>query len=431
MFRYIYRNLKFTIKDLLKNTAKALISSFGILFLISFLVLYLSLRTSMKDYIGEKLFGKLAINEIVIYPKAGYGKDVYSTIASKRNTIRPSIVKRIRRMKDFSRVYSLIRLNYESKILVELMGRSKKPHAPLYGIEPGFFAGKNRRWRQFRTKAVLPIIAPKLVIKLFNNYAAVRGMPQFTEKQLIGFPGELYIKTSDYYAEEEIKYKFPVKLHSLTSDLEFSGLLVPNDFIVKFARKHSRDSGKYKKGYSYVRLFARVKNIKDLPAITKKLQKMGLKVKSQSDISKKTNRALEIVDSVSLLIGSIILILTVIAIFNSYLIIVHNRSYGFSLKRVIGVSKIRIVFNFLIEAAVIGVIYGLIGFFVGSYLTTYLSLNLSKWIPVLKGLVLVPAGKALLIKAILLSVSVSCLSALIPALFASNMNLFKAVRKMG
>lgn len=429
MLRYITRNIKFTLKDMSRNILKALISSFGILFLISFLVLYLSLRSSVKEYIGKKLFGAMAINEITIYPRTRGGSETFSTIASKSNALSPGKIVKIRKMKEFSHVYSLIRLNYETKIRVEFLGKKKNQHVPVFGIDTGFFRGKERRWREFRNTSVLPVILPRMSLALLNQFTSVRGLPQFNENMLIGFPGKLQIVTTDYYSPVEKKYIVPAKLHSFTSALNYTGILVPNTFITKFTKEHNRDTGKYKKGYSYVRLFARVKNIKQLPAITKKLKKMNLKVESQADISKKTNRALEIVDGLSLLIVAVILLLTVIAIFNSYLIIVHNRSYGFSLKRVIGVSKIRIVFLFILEAAMIGALYGVIGFYIGNYLTNYMTGNLSSWIPVLKGLTFEPAKVDLLFKAVLLSVAISSLSAFIPALFASNMSLFKAVKK--
>src|SRR5574340_1222852 len=92
MIYYIIRNTRFILKDLTKNILKAMVSSFGILFLISFMVLYVSLRESVRQYIGEKLFGTLAIEEIVIDPKAPKGREVISTMASQENTISPHTV---------------------------------------------------------------------------------------------------------------------------------------------------------------------------------------------------------------------------------------------------------------------------------------------------------------------------------------------------
>ncbi len=82
-------------------------------------------------------------------------------------------------------------------------------------------------------------------------------------------------------------------------------------------------------------------------------------MESQQEIAAKTNRALAVIDGSSLVIRAF-LFLTVIAIFNSYLTIVYNRSYTFSLQRVIGVSKARIILTFVFEAAVIGALFGLI-----------------------------------------------------------------------
>ncbi len=432
MIRYLIRNIKFFIKDLTKNIARALISSFGILFLMAFLVLYLSMRQSVKQFISEKLFGSLSINEITISPRTGSGRDVISTAASAENTIRPWAVQKIRAMKELTSVYTLTKLNYESKLNVDMLGKIKTPHAPVFGMDTGFFSGKIPRWEQFRNRKVLPVIAPKISLKLLNNYAAVRGLPQFTENMLTGYPGEIQIRTTGYGTakSDEKKYIIQAELHSFTGDVDFYGILLPNEFIYDFVKIHGGDN-KGVEGFSYIKIFAKIKDAKILPEITKKISEMNLSVESQSDVSRKMNQALDVIDGLFLLIGMVILILTILAIFNSYLIIVQNRSYGFSLKRVIGVSKFRIVFNFIIEAGLIGALYGVIGFYAGVYLTKYLSINISTWIPVLQGLIIEPAGNDMLFKAVMISIIISSSAAFIPAVFASNMNLFKAVKKVG
>jgi ABC-type antimicrobial peptide transport system permease subunit len=156
---------------------------------------------------------------------------------------------------------------------------------------------------------------------------------------------------------------------------------------------------------------------------------MGLEVQSQNDVAEKTNKAMSIIDTTSFAIVGILLLITVISIFNSYLNIVYTRTQKFSLQRVLGVSKLRIISGFVVEAVVVGLIYGLLGYYLGSTLVHYLTINIEELVPVLKGIVIQPIREGLLVQALLASMGFSALSALVPAVFASNINLFKAVRR--
>jgi len=157
---------------------------------------------------------------------------------------------------------------------------------------------------------------------------------------------------------------------------------------------------------------------------------MGLSVESQQEVAAKTNRALTVIDSSSFLIIGIFLILTVISIFNSYLTIVYHRSYQFALQRVIGVSKMRIISTFVAEAALVGIIYGVIGYFGGLFIIRYVSVNIGNWVPALKGLTFSGSlGENVLLMSAGFSALLSSVSAFVPAVFASNMNLFRAVQR--
>ena len=429
--RYLWQNLVLSVRDFLKNSPKTLFSSFGILFLIAFLVVYMSLRSSVQEYIGGKLFGTMQINDIVISPKS---KAIPTSVESPEqlvSTISFGNVARISKMKGIAQVQPIIRMNYIVRVKLEFMGQSRAMYMPLVGIPRSFLQKTNpQKWQGFyATKDSIPIIVPRFVLDLFNNYAALRDLPLFNESVLAGFPLELTIRTTSSDDAETKKIDFKGKVYDFTSAFSFSGLVVPSDFIVQFCNEHRNDSKRKMPGYSCIMLNASVKDIKDLPELTRQIESMGLKVESQRDIAAKTNKALSVIDGFSILIIAIFMILTVIAIFESYLNIVYTRSYKFSLQRVIGVSKMRIILNFVMEAAIIGALYGLIGYIIGHYAVKYLAANITTWIPALKGLVIRPQGQEVLLIAAALSAVISAAAAFFPAIFASSMNLFKAVRK--
>jgi ABC-type lipoprotein release transport system permease subunit len=425
---YIGRNLYFSLREIVRNILRSLLSSFGIIFLIAFLVLYLSLRQSIKEYIGGTLFGTLDINEIVVSPPASGAGELIS-MGGRAEKIAPDRVRRIRNIRGVGEINSILRMEYPAKVKLEMFGRSVREYMPVYGISPAFLRKSEKRWRQFVPGAEIPVIVPKFVLDVFNNLAAARGLPQLGEKALWGFPMELVIETAARGAPERRKYDQPARVFGFSAELPLTGLVVPSDFITGFAAAHVGDPGAIRPGFSYAQLVVTVKDVKDLPEISKKIQALGLKVESQQEIAAKTNKALAVIDGSSLVIMGIFLFLTVIAIFNSYLTIVYNRSYTFSLQRVIGVSKARIILTFVFEAAVIGALFGLIGYYMGVMAIGYLKHNMPHWVPVLKGLTLTRDTGGLLPLAVGLSALLSSVSAFIPAVFASNMNLFKAVQK--
>lgn len=414
--------------DSARSVATALVSSFGILFLISFLVMYITLRDSVKSYIETNLFGRLSINEIIIYPRVRKTNRLFSHNINLARSIPYGTVQKIRGMTELAEVHSIIKLDYEVKVRGEMMGQARRIHMPLCGIDRAFFKGKDPNWRRFRDSEPVPVVAPKAFIDLLNNYFMVIDVPPLDERTMNGFPLQLIITTSRS-AEKPAEYTIPAEIHSLTDIFAFMGAIVPSDFITRFAREHRGESGKPGAGYKQVIVYAKVRDVKNLPAVTARIEQLGLTVESQNDIAQKTNSALEVFDKFSMIIVAVFLVLTVISIFNSYLNIVYNRSQKFSLKRVLGVSKLQILVSFVAESAVVGLLLGCIGYFLGKYAIQYISLRLSGWIPAFSGMTIQSVRGELLVLSLAFSVIISSISAFIPALFASNINLFKAVRK--
>jgi len=428
ILQHIYLSAKLSSEDTVKNIIKSLISSFGILFLISFLVLYVSLRDSVKNYVDKNIFGTLAIDEIKVSVKMGQKFDIFSSTQSSQG-IKPGVVAYIKKMPEVKKVYTLVQMEHKTFIRGELMGQKKKVFMPIGSIENEFFREKDPAWRNMKTTDPLPLVAPRFAIDMLNNYLSMNGLPVFPPEGLKGFPIELTVQSTPSGYSPKKDYKYNAVIHSVTDQLPFMGIIVPSDFIYKFMREHAADSPEEKMGIRYITLFVKVNDIKMLPETTAKIRKLGVQVESQQDVAAKTNKALSIIDGTSVVIIGMFLILTVISIFNSYLTIVYNRSQKFSLRRVLGVPKYQIVLGFVLESALVGILYGVIGYYVGNWLLGSAAEYLVKWVPSLNGIMITSSGKSILLIAVGASAAISSLSALIPAMFAANMNLFKAIRK--
>lgn len=427
---YLLRNILISLRDIAKNLPRALLASFGIIFLIASMIAYLSLRRAVQEYVGGTLFGSLQINEMVVSARAREAKGLLE-LGPAAAGIPPARVRRIAAMEGVARVQPVIRLDFPARVKAEMLGRVMREQVPVYGVKKEFLAKTVRNWRRFNAGKELPVVVPKFALEVFNSMIAGRGLPKFGEGLLVGFPIDIEIRTTPRGDPEKRVYEYAAKVFGFTEALPVTGLVLPYDFIVRFCEAHRNDSRDGQRGYSYAKLFLTVRDVKEIPRIAGAIGRMGLAVESQQDIAAKTNRAMSIIDGSSLVILGVFLVLTVIAIVNSYLTIVYHRSRRFSLLRIVGMSKLRIIMTFIAEAALIGALYGALGCAGGLALMDLVAENLAKWMPALAGLSLsIDMGRGELFAiSIGISALVSSASALVPAIIASNMNLFKAVQR--
>lgn len=421
----IYK-IYFALRENLANILRSLVSSFGIVFLITFFVIYISFRDSVTSYVKGSLFDNLASDEIKILPAGSSGIEFIKRPGVRGISVREA--ESIRKMKDFSSVQGVMRIGLNLKVRAELMGKARTMYIPVAGIDRSFLKGKAQKWQSFYNTKPVPIIAPKYTIDMFNSYLAQDNLPTIPEGELVGFPLTLTFATGAKGATDRKEYKYEGVIHGFTDLINFPGLVVPSDFLREISGLYVKEAKK-SSGLEYIVLFAKVKDTNQLPATVTALKKMGLKVESQKDITEKANKAMNIIDGFSVGVIAIFFILTAISIFNSYLTIVLIRTQMFSLKRVLGYSKLHILAAFLAEAAFIGAIYGAVGYYAGKFLLEQFSTNIAKFIPALSGISVQPGGIQVLLMCITISAGISAASAFFPALFASNMNLFKAVRR--
>ncbi len=416
----------FIIKDNLMNILRSFLSSFGILFLVVFFVLYLAVRDSVTVYISGSLLDNLASDEIKILPKNV--KSIEFVKKPGSNTISSQALNRIRQMNELIEVNPVSRTGFNVRFKAELMGKSKTMYVPVCGIDRAIIKGKVSGWKNFYNKKPVPIIIPKFTIDIMNNLLNMEGMPTFGEKDLIGFPVEIRFRMGEKNSERYKSYDYEALVHGFTDILSFPGIIVPTDFLIEVAAQYKKETG-IPASLDYIVVYAKVKDSDTLPAVVAKLKKMGLNVESQSDITEKTAKTLRIIDGVFFSIMAIFFIVSAVSIFNSYLTIVYIRSQKFSLKRVLGFSKIRILITFVLEAALVGAIYGVAGYFAGNHLLSYAGEIISRWVPALQSVTFQTGNFDVLFMCMGLSSAVSAVSAFIPAIFASNINLFKAVRR--
>ncbi len=424
--RYLLKNIILIFREIKKNIPGTLLASFGIIFLIAFFIISLSLRNSASDFLKKRVFGELKINQIKVTPPSQ--KSMLRFSASEAAIIDDQI-KKIRNIEGLEKIEEIVRLNCPTSIRAGMLGMYLKSDMLVSGVDKTFFKDSKLNWKDFKQKDYIPVVIPLFVMDVYNNFAASNGLPALTPKALGILSIEMIIGRSSFVRNGKKEHKYNAKIFGFTDTITTAGIIVPSDFIKDFCRTNGGEVQLADKCYSTIMIIGSVKEISRIPAITKRIQALRLNVESQADIAQKTEKALFLLNITLSSILGIIFILTVISVFNSYLAVVYNRSYMFSIQRMLGASKLRIVLIFVFESGIIGAVYGLAGYFIAYFLLIYLTNNISVWIPLLQGFDLRLGTHEYLPAAVGFSVFVSCVSALIPAIFASNLSLFKAVKR--
>lgn len=370
------------------------------------------------------------INVMKVMPKSNTSFIGFKLFSQTKNYISNPQIKKIKKIPGIKSVQKILRLNLPAYLKVGFLGRYMRTDILISGAERSFFRGSKINWKKFRSKEHVPVIVPYFALDLYNNFAAVNNLPEFGEKALLDFPLDIVIGSSSFMGVGPYHDTYNAKIYGFTSALSTTGIVVPSEFIRDFCKKYNTSSASKKSCFSSVMLFVKAKSTGQLPSVVKKIQQLGLNVESNKDIAEKTRKALSFIDGAFSLLMTIILILTVIAIFNAYLAIVYSRSQEISLTRVLGVSKVRIVVVFILEAGLVGIIYGLAGYYLGKNLVFYLAKYIGQLFPLMKGLKMTTVSLSLLPVSIGISAIVSILSAMIPAIVASNLNLYFSVNKL-
>jgi len=427
MFRYLMRNIFLITREIVLRVPKVFLSSFGILFLISIFILFLSLRSSIRVFMENRIFNRLGISEMRVTPP-GTSSLSLNIFTQSQNQISEGKVRRIKRIPGIRSIQKVIRLNMPASVKVGMFGRYLRSDILISGVERSFFRGSDIDWKRFTAAETVPVVIPLFAIDLYNNYAAANNLPEVGEKVLLGFSVDIIVGRSSLFKGREEKH-FRGVVYGFTDRLTTSGIVVPSEFIRDFCKEQRDDFFSPERCYSTSMLFVTAQQVRMLPDLAKRIENLKLHVESHRDIAEKTSRAMGVIDGTFFLLLIIVLALTGIAIFNAYLAMVYHRSYEISLERMLGASKMRIVLIFILEAAVVGAIYGIAGYYLGRFMVQLLSENISEWIPMLKGFRVMMSNGMILPVSILLSISVSVLSAFIPALFATNMNLFRDLKR--
>jgi ABC-type antimicrobial peptide transport system permease subunit len=167
----------------------------------------------------------------------------------------------------------------------------------------------------------------------------------------------------------------------------------------------------------------------DVPAISTAINKMGLGVISNAQLVTQLNTYTKVL---GLIVGAIAIITFVassLGIVNTFLMLVNEQRYVIAIWRACGATRTQILLQYLFQAALIGLIGGILGTLLGFYLTV---LAIDKVLHILEGSSLIVEKLSLppewlIGGGIIFTVVFSVIAGLFPSISAAYENLSKTL----
>lgn len=183
---------------------------------------------------------------------------------------------------------------------------------------------------------------------------------------------------------------------------------------------------------NYEALYVRLKDLRDLPAVRKRLKDMGFTVFALADQLQEIRQGFVLVDTALGAIGTIALIVAALGIINTMVMSILERTREIGVMKAVGASESQIKTIFFIEAGCIGILGGLFGVGLGWAVSRLANWVANIWVSRQGG----PGGGIeffslplwLIGGAILFSLLVSLLAGLYPAMRAARVNPVEALR---
>ncbi len=242
---------------------------------------------------------------------------------------------------------------------------------------------------------------------------------------------------NDYYGKGG-KKKRPLRLESvgesqerseygwdIIMDIELFKEIRKND-IRKYGNYNTFRRDKDKDLYNGIKVF--VDNTDNVTAVSDALEELGYSADNQMEFAKEMKKTTGIMTLVLGGIGAISLIVAAIGITNTMVMAIYERTREIGVMKVLGAEVRDILKLFLLEAALIGFIGGLIGIglsYVGSHFINA-AIEGSDFMPPGGELSYIPAWLALL--SLAFSTFIGVIAGIIPAIRATRLSALEAIK---
>lgn len=408
-------------QNLRRNRKRVMLSSLGMVIGIASLIFFFSLTNGARIFILDEVFSRLPANQVKLNPQYAGG------ISQGSDRIAQSKADTIAGLEGVRAVYGLRQI--ESTCYLHGFDVDSGPYTRL-GIstfDTAYFADDlpdPSQWTWKEGDETIPmLINPTMLVSWNEIFSNTFGGTKLTMETISGVP--LFLRV--FSADNSQRRQFKVKIVGQSSKSPMFAPLVPIEFVRAmnlFA--HGQD---YQPRYSS--LVVEMENPAMVSSFVDSVRKFDLAASSDQQVAGMIETGINALTIFLASISLLILFISLVNVFNIFLVNVMERKFEIGVMRAVGASRSDIRLVFLGESAFIGFVNGILGIALGA---VAIALANPLFIPLTEqffdtGDAFMHFDPLLMLIVLLLSPVVTVIAVFQPANFAASLDPVEALRK--
>jgi putative ABC transport system permease protein len=344
--------LRLSLRSVGRHRARtgALVS--GVLIGVAFIALLLALVEGIKAAVVDRLVGSLPVTHLQVSSRQyAMGALQFDNPFARLDSV---AVARVRALPGVREVLPMAALTTAAQLRASFFGQDFVTDAAVFGIESGLLAGEPSG-RGFERVGVgpVPAVISRDIVDMYNTgFAGANDLPKLNERILLNQDGVLTIGSSSLRPASlgtRIE-RIPVRIVGVSSRVPVAGISVPIAYVQEWNRAFAGD----KAAREYVGMEVVATDAREVDALAKRLEAMGLQVNTGREIAEKVAAISRTLSLAFGLVGGVILLVAGLGIANAMALSVMERQREIGIYRSVGATRGNIRTLFLLEAFLLG-----------------------------------------------------------------------------
>lgn len=430
--------LLMSLQNLKRNIKRVLLSSLGVIFGLATLIFFFSLTNGVRGLIFEHFLEELPADQIKVTPAykpnvlAAFGKLSAKMFGGRSEdegmddeAFDDAAISEIEGIEGVESVYGVMLIKAPSYLYIMQRYSGANSRIVCAGIDDSVVKDvlpPDVSWSAELEDDEIPALLNPLLLSGWNEaFSSSFDMPKLDEEAVKTLPFFLEISPRDGPERE-----YTLKIVGLSTRAPIFGPLIPSDLVKQINQEINPD---YENRYATLYITATSPTY--VPELEMEIKNLGYYIAEEQEVAKQINFAFDIITIFLTAISLVIISISLVNIFNIFLINVMERKYEIGVMRAVGATRWDIRAIFLAESAIVGLANGLLGAVLG--VGTALIMN-----PILKLLLgdvitsdfsVVVLNPFLLVMVVVFTPVVSMLAAFQPANYAAGLDPVEALRK--
>lgn len=363
---------RLAIKNLKSQRLRTVLTTLGLTVGIGSLVVFTGLSAGLREAIYTNILSNGPLTELTVQGKSSGGSllNLIPTAGTK-SRVTPEMMEDIQKIPHVTKVYPEMNYGNVSSLQISIAGQTFQTDTMIFGLPTEYIQDtlKTPQQKEDWDNALqnypgthYPAIISRRIIDIYNfTVAASSKLPHLTEKDLTGL-GLVVLPDESTFLNNANTTSNPVlaKLTGFSDKTSLVGVTLPLDVVRKLNKDHDPN---YQE--NYLRLYVQTDAAEHTEEVQKAIETMGLDVTSAQQQIKAFEQNFRFVNLGLNMISLVILIVAGLMIANTFFSAASERRGEIGIFRALGATRGNIQMMFLTEAALLGIIGGVIGIVLG------------------------------------------------------------------